>query len=159
MVANASFEDSGASPWNTPWTFRNDLGAAFSQDTSTVAPGSSSRAALKASLPTSNSTQPWLVSVNQPDKTFSAGQSYTLSFWAKSSATRSVQAVIQEQNSPYTVYTTQTANLTGTWARYTFTFTVPNNTATAMLNINLAGATGSVWIDEVNLCRTGAVCK
>jgi hypothetical protein len=100
-----------------------------------------------------------VVSVNQPSKAFSAGQSYTLSFWAKSSAARPVQAVIQEQNSPYTVYTTQTANLTTAWARYTFAFTPSSSTATAMFNINLADATGSIWVDEVSLCRTGMVCS
>ena len=157
MISNASFEDANVSPWNTPWSFRNDLHATLSQDTTTVA--NSSRASLKASLPTSSSTQPWVVSVSQPNKTLSAGQSYTLSFWAKASAIRPVRAVIQGQNSPYTVYTNQTANLTGTWTRFTFAFTAPSSTTTAMFNINLADAIGSVWIDEVSMCRTGLVCK
>jgi beta-glucanase (GH16 family) len=152
MISNASFET-----WNAPWGFRNDLGATLSQDTSTAANGS--HASFKASLPKSSSSQPWVVSLNQSNKSLSAGQSYTLSFWAKASAARPIRAIIQGQNSPYTEYTKQTANLTSAWVRYTFTFTAPTNTTTAMLNFNLADATGSVWIDEVNLCRTGLICK
>jgi hypothetical protein len=152
-MSNASFDDAGITPWNT----RNDLGAAFSQDTTTTANGT--RASLKAALSGSNSSQPWVVSVSQSNKSLTAGQSYTLSFWAKASMSRSIRAIIQLQNSPYTEYTNQGANLTGSWARYTYTFTAPATTTAAMLNFNLASATGSVWIDDVSLCRTGMVCK
>jgi beta-glucanase (GH16 family) len=153
LMSNASFDDAGITPWNT----RNDLGAAFSQDTTTTANGT--RASLKAALSGSNSSQPWVVSVSQSNKSLTAGQSYTLSFWAKASMSRSIRAIIQLQNSPYTEYTNQGANLTGSWARYTYTFTAPATTTAAMLNFNLASATGSVWIDDVSLCRTGMVCK
>jgi hypothetical protein len=156
MIANSSFEDSAASPWNSPWTYRNDLSAAFTQDTTTSA--NNTKDSLKASLTSSNNLQPWVVSVNQTNKNLNGGQSYTLSFWAKASATRPIRAVVQEQNSPYTEITKQTANLTGSWARYTYTFTAPSATTSAMLNFNLADAAGSVWLDEVTLCPAGTTC-
>jgi beta-glucanase (GH16 family) len=156
MISNPSFETSGTT-WNTPWNFRNDLGANFSKDTTTAANGS--HASFKASLSRSSSTQPWVVSVSQSNKTLVAGQSYTLTFWAKASVSRPIRAIIQGQNSPYTEYAKKTANLTGAWTRYAFTFTAPSNATTAMLNFNLADARGSVWIDEVKLCRTGLVCR
>lgn len=154
MINNASFETTGASPWYSPWTVRNDLNASFTQDTATAANGS--KASMKASLPSSDSSQPWVVAVTQLNKSLQAGQSYTLSFWAKASAQRPVHAVVQEENSPYTEYTNQVANLTGTWTKYTYTFTAPTTTASAMLNLNLAEAAGSVWIDEISLAPTGS---
>jgi hypothetical protein len=100
-----------------------------------------------------------VVAVNQANKSLTAGQAYTIAFWAKASTTRSIRAVIQLQNSPYTEITNQTANLTGAWTRFSYTFTPSASTAAAMLNFNLAGAGGNVWIDAISLCRAGMTCK
>jgi beta-glucanase (GH16 family) len=152
LISNGSFTS-----WFAPWAFRNDLGATFSQDTTTGANGTST--SLKTVLPSSNSSQPWLVGVSQANKALTGGQSYTLTFWAKASASRSIRAIMQLQNSPYTEITNQAANLTTAWTRYTVTFTPASSTSAAMVNFNLAGAAGTVWVDEVSLCRTGYVCK
>lgn len=157
IIANPSFETAGASPWYTPWAFRNDLGAVFSQDTSTAANGT--LASLKVYLPSSNSAQPWVVAVNQTNKAFTRSQSYTLSFMAKASAPREIRAVVQLQDSPYTELTNQAVALTTGWTRYTLNFTPTTSTTAAMLNFNLAGAAGNVWLDDVSLCETGYVCK
>ncbi len=152
MISNPSFET-----WFAPWNFRNDLGATFSQDSTTGANGT--HASLKVAMPSSNSSQPWLVSVSQGNKTLKAGQSYTLSFWAKASYNRPIRAVIQNQNSPYTEYTSQAANVTTSWNRYTFSFSSPASLSTAMLNFNLASNNGTVWLDEVSLCPAGTTCS
>jgi beta-glucanase (GH16 family) len=156
LIKNDSFEDTSASPWNSPWSYRNDLAATLTQDTTTAA--NSTRASIKISLPNSNASQPWVVSVTQSNKALTAGQSYSLSFWAKASANRPIRAIVQEQNSPYPEYTKQTANLTTSWARYSYSFTASTNTSAAMLNFNLADASGNVWIDDVAMCQAGSNC-
>ncbi|HEX9013178.1 MAG TPA: carbohydrate binding domain-containing protein, partial [Anaerolineaceae bacterium] len=157
LLQNGSFDSGGASPWYAPWGFRNDLGASFSQDSSTTANGSP--ASLKATLPSANSSQPWVVAVDQQNRALSAGQSYTLSYWAKASSSRSLQAVVQEQGSPYTEYAHQTATLSTSWQKYATSFTAPVTTASAMLNFNLADAPGTLWLDEVSLCPSGSSCR
>jgi hypothetical protein len=157
MIVDGSFEAIIGTGWNNNWNLRNDLGATFSQDTSTAANGS--KASLKTVLSKSDSSQPWLVSVSQANKSLAAGQSYTLSFWAKAASSRSIRAVVQMQNSPYTEFSNQAANLGTGWTRYSFTFTPSSTTSAAMLNFNLAGSTSTVWVDAVSLCKTGYTCQ
>lgn len=152
QISNASFEDQSLSPWVT----RNDLGATFSQDTSTASAGLKS---AKVSLSSSNSSQPWVVALQQHNKSLTSGQTYTVAFWAKASQARSIKAIVQAQNSPYTEYFNQTVNLGTSWTRYSYTFTASASTSAAMLNFNLAAATGTVWIDDVGLCAGSTACN
>ncbi|HEX9013640.1 MAG TPA: carbohydrate binding domain-containing protein, partial [Anaerolineaceae bacterium] len=101
--------------------------------------------------PSASSSQPWVVSVMQQNRSLSKGKSYTLSFWAKASASRPLQAIIQAQASPYTEYTHQSPGLTTSWQKFSYTFTSPVTASGAMLNFNLANAAGTVWLDEVSL--------
>lgn len=155
MLKNGSFETTGTTPWYTPWTTQNSLGASFIQDTSTYADGYRS---FKAVLPSMNSSQPWLVALIQKNQSLTSGQAYTLSFYARASYARSIKAILQNQYSPYTEYFSRTVNLTTSWTRFTYTFTAPTS-ATAMLNFNLASNTGSIWIDKVSLCQGTTACN
>ena len=157
LIKNASFEEPESYPWNYPWSFRNDLNASFTQDSTTAA--NNSKASLKISLPTADSKQPWVVSASQPNKPLSEGQAYTLSFWAKASTNRVIHAIVQEQNSPFTEYDNQAVNLSSSWTRHEFTFTSPVNTTNAMVNINLADAAGNIWMDDIALCQAGLDCS
>ncbi len=155
IINNSSFEQTGLSPWYSPWTTRNDLGATFTQDTSTYASGVRS---FKAALTSANSTQPWVVSLMQKNLSFTGGAAYSLSFYAKASASRSLIATIQLQNSPYTEYIKKSVNVSTSWSKYSFTFTAPASTSAAMINFNLASQTGSVWLDQVLVCTGTAGC-
>ncbi|MGE5222438.1 MAG: family 16 glycosylhydrolase [Omnitrophica WOR_2 bacterium] len=155
MLRNGSFETTGATPWYTPWTTQNSLGASFTQDTSTYADGYRS---FKAVLPTANSTQPWVVALMQKNLALTSGRAYTISFYAKASYSRSIKAIVQNQNSPYTEYFNRTYSLTTSWTRFTYTFTA-STSISAMLNFNLASSTGSIWIDKVSLCPGTTACN
>jgi len=156
MLANASFDDPAYTPWDAPWSFRNDLGATLSQDKSTAA---NSAASIKTTLSKSDSSQPWLVSISQGGKTLSAGQTYILTFWAKATGTRPIQAIIQNQDSPYTEYFHKTPYLSSAWTVFSYTFKATASLNSAMLNFNLADAAGSVWLDQVVLCQAGSNCN
>ncbi len=81
----------------------------------------------------------------------SAGKTYTLSFWAKASGNRTMDAIVQNGNDPYTLYTRKTASLTSSWQQYTYTFQPTETTDNALVGFQVATATGTVWIDDVQL--------
>ncbi len=80
----------------------------------------------------------------------SAGQGYQVTFLAKASQSRTIDAILQMQASPYTLYANQTFSLTTSWQQFTYSAT-PGASATAFAGFNLAGSTGTVWIDTVSL--------
>jgi beta-glucanase (GH16 family) len=155
LTNNSSFEQTGLSPWYSPWATRNDLGASFVQDSAYSASGTRS---FKASLNSANSTQPWVVSLMQKNLPLTAGKTYTFSFYLRANASRSVKAIVQLQNSPYTEYLNKTITVSTSWTKYTYTFTAPVSTSAAMINFNLASQTGSVWVDQVLLCEGTSGC-
>ena len=79
-----------------------------------------------------------------------AGRTYTASFWAKASANRTINFVAQQMADPFALYMDQTAALTTAWQQYSYTFT-PGQADSIFLGFNLAGSTGTVWIDGVSL--------
>jgi hypothetical protein len=148
LVHNGSFETTG-SGWLAPWTVRNELDAVFSQDATTKVQG---RYAAKVQIPRA-STVAWLVQLRQKDKALVAGEAYLISFWAKASAARPLDATLSEATSPYTVYFQQRVNLTTTWQHYQLSYTATTTTANVSLNVDLAHASGQVWLDNVALTR------
>jgi hypothetical protein len=150
-VRNGSFEPIGLSPWFSPWTLRNDLGAALVQDAGTATSGAAS---LRVDLPAASPATPWAVQVRQSPFGLTATGSYTLSFWAKASAPRPVTVLLQGSLAPWPVYVTRTASLTTGWVNYVYVFTAPASDPKGMIAINLAAATGSVWLDDVSLTRS-----
>ncbi|MGE5222439.1 MAG: family 16 glycosylhydrolase [Omnitrophica WOR_2 bacterium] len=155
LLANGSFDASGSSPWFAPWNIRNDLDASFEQDGNAdpVSPRS-----FKATLYNQNSSQPWMVAIMQQGKVLAAGKTYSLSFWAKSSVERQIRTIIQDGNSPFTEYQKWISSLTTSWQQFHYTFNAPAATSNAMINFNLAGAAGSVWLDEVSFCPGTSGC-
>jgi hypothetical protein len=146
-IKNGSFETTGTSPWFSPWTVRNDLGATIAQDT-TASAGSRS---FKASLAQANPTQPWVVQLRQSGQTTTAGRTATLSFSAKASSARTITAALQKTASPYNVYVEKDVSLTTSWQRFTVTVTPTASDSAVSANFHLAKTTGTVWIDDVSL--------
>jgi hypothetical protein len=152
LIQNSSFENTGSS-WLAPWSLVIGSGAAGSitQDTSTR---SSETSSARIEVTTAAPTAPWGVQLNQRNLSLAAGSPVTVTFWAKASANREVQVVVQQSSSPYTEYARRSFNLTTSWQQYSFSFTQPVSTSQAMLSFNVAQVTGRTWFDQVSLNGT-----
>jgi len=146
MVQNGSFESTG-SGWVSPWTIRNDLGAVFSQDATTRVQGSY---AAKVHIPRT-STSAWLVQLRQKNKALTAGERYTIDFWAKASAARTLDVSLNQATSPYTQYFLKRINLTTSWQHYLLSYTATTTNPNVSLNFNFAHTSGQVWLDNISL--------
>lgn len=148
MLANASFDNSGAD-WLWPWSLfvPNGSAAWVSPDTSVTEDGSTSaRVTINQA-----SSAPWAVQLQQPGLSLASGRSYLLSFYAKASANRTIQAAIQQTGAPYALYILQTVNVSTDWQHFTVPVRINTSDPNAAVNFNLANATGQVWLDNVSL--------
>jgi hypothetical protein len=145
MLQNGSFESS-----TDPWILKlNSSGnASVALDGSTRAVGSNSvRLSNIAGVDANNVHN---IQFRQDNVNLSGGKKYELVFWAQSDANRTLQAVVQKQDSPYTLDGEATVNLTTTWQRFSYTFT-PGQADTVFAGFNLAGSGATVWIDGVSM--------
>jgi glucose/arabinose dehydrogenase len=152
LVQNNSFEATG-SMWQQPWILQVQPGAAasLSQDTGTKASGNAS---AKVNVTTANSGNSWYVQFYQTNIPLVSGQKYTVTFSAKASSNRSIEAVIQKNSSPYTLYWATANSLTTEWQQFTYTFTAPATDSNAFIGFNMASNIGSVWVDAVSVSTT-----
>jgi hypothetical protein len=144
LVQNGSFESGTA-----PWTLKVVSPAAGSlvRDAGSASDGTSS---AKLTISTSSSSAPWNLQFRQDNFSLASGRKYTVTYWAKASASRTIGFVMQQMNSPYSLYSNQTASLTTSWQKFSYTFT-PGKADTVFLGFNVAGSTGTVWIDGVSM--------
>jgi hypothetical protein len=146
LLQNPSFE-TGIPPWflNT-----NNGAGTLTQDTSTAAPGSGAASALMHV--TQSLGNIYDISVIQQQVALTAGQQYTVSFWAKAdTAGRQVLASISQAYSPYSSYASQSFNVTTSWQPYSFTYTQPTTDSNTELGLFSGQQTGSVWFDSVSV--------
>jgi hypothetical protein len=94
------------------------------------------------------------VQLRQPGNPMVAGNTYTLDFWARASAARNLEVMLQRTAAPYTVYLRRTVALDTTWQRYLVSFTATSSDPDVQVEFNLAQATGQVWLDGVALTDT-----
>jgi carbohydrate binding protein with CBM4/9 domain len=145
LIQNPSFE-SGKASWSLSTT--SPAVATFTTTTSTKEDGASSAqvAITKLGSPSSSSS----IQLKQTALSMTAGKTYTVTFWAKASTTRSMQSVIQLTASPNSLYGSKLVSLTTTWQQfsYTFTPTVSQTNVYIGFNMNYTG-TGTVWVDNV----------
>lgn len=106
---------------------------------------------------TQNGTD-WHVQLAQTGKTLVAGTKYTITFTAKASTARTGSFALQLGVSPFTNYYSQTINLTTAATTFSFDYT-PNATySNVSFLLNLAKATGNIWIDNVQIKNRCEVC-
>jgi len=93
---------------------------------------------------------PWSVLVYQPHISTVAGQSYTLSFWARSDKPLSIYAKIVKQAPPGTDYGFNVrADITTDWQHFHL---VGYPTVTAddgVLQFQVGGSAGELWLDDI----------
>ena len=150
MLADASFDNSGAA-WLWPWALLIPSGgvAWITSDNAVAEDGGTS---ARITISQSSGT-PWDVQVQQRGLSLNSGRSYLLSFYAKASASRTIQAAIQQGGAPYTLYALRTLNVSTAWQQFTVPVQMSTSDSDAAVNFNLAGATGQVWLDNVSLVQ------
>jgi acid phosphatase len=141
-IQNGSFE-AGVDPW-----FLNvqDGNAALALDSTTSSDGAYSARIDIAQASTQGS---WMIQLQQMGIALAAGQDVTVSFSAMADAARSIDWSLQQNGDPWTVYAGTSVSLSTGWASYSLTFTPSASDPSAFFALNLADATGSVWIDNV----------
>ncbi len=147
LMQNPSFEKTGSN-WYSPWWFEADDGAAadISQDTTTAGDGAAS---AKIHV-TKSSTTNWNVQFMN-GLGITNGRTYTVSFWAKADANRSIGLEINHKTSPYTNYFKASAALSTSWQKFTYTFTPTVTDDNTLILFYFANNTGNVWLDGVSV--------
>jgi hypothetical protein len=147
-IRNGDFEKDIASYWNF-WVNTNEgASATLSHDTTTAAHGSAS-AKITVNVPAS---LPHYVSLQQPAISVAEGREYTLSFWAKASASRSIRVEFQKSVEPWTGYgLSKEFSVPTAWQEFRISFIATATASDAKLSFNLAAAAGDVWLDDIRL--------
>lgn len=153
MLQNGSFESGGTTL--SPWIFRHDVSATLSVETIDVVDGA--RAAKVTVAATSTSA--FFVQLRQEGVHLAAGTAYTVTFWAKASAPRLINARLQSPVAPFPTFTARNFTVTPEWARFVFTYTSPIDVANAFVGFNLAQTAGIVWLDGVSLHPSNLVAN
>jgi len=152
-LANGDFQGAagagtGATPLD-PWTLCACDGAAaatVSQDGGSARTGAAS---ARIDVTRATPAMPWNVEFYQAGLDVVAGTTYTLSFWARASADRAINAVIQQTSGNWAVRAGQDVTLDTSWRHYTLTFTPSATESGLRVQFNLAQAVGSVWLGGV----------
>lgn len=142
LVQNPGFE-SGTTSWQL--NLRGTGAGNFSTTTSTKNGGAAS-AVVNISATSANVYDVEIANYGLP---MTSGQTYTVSFWARASANRTIDVVVQQSVTPYTEYMRRSASLTTTWQQYTYTFVAPQTQTNVFVGLQFANATGTVNIDDV----------
>jgi len=148
MGSSGDFE-AGGSGWSDGWSLNvsSPAAASVSQDIRTAASGhASARIAVTSAVPGSS----WDATLTHGNLAVTGGTAYTLSFWAKGSAGESIGAGVQQDAAPWSGLAYQSFTLTGTWQRYSVSFTAAVTTSPVRMQFNLAGTAGTIWLDNVS---------
>ncbi|MBO0767491.1 MAG: carbohydrate binding domain-containing protein, partial [Solirubrobacterales bacterium] len=146
LLSNASFE-SGTSGW---WLSNSGgANATLSSDSSTSSSGSAS---AKVAVTTATPGTPWNVQFGSSPVQLFSDRAYTVTFWAKASAARTITAAVQQSASPWTNYGSKSFSITTAWKKYSYTVPAQNiQDAATYLNFQLAQSAGTVWLDDASL--------
>ncbi len=145
-VSNTSFETDVSSDWR----FFTAVGSTVSHDTTNHALGSAS---ARVDVPSASAAVPWNTSFTTTGTlNLFTGLSCSATFWARASVPRSVR-VAAGRVTGGGEFASRGLDLTTEWQRYQVVLT-PAATGPGTLQFHLAGATGTVWLDDVHF-QTG----
>src|SRR5579883_527482 len=144
QVQDGDFE-AGAGPWALGVT--SPASATWSLDRTTAASGTTS---AKVVVSAGVAAAGWDVNLGQQGASVAGGQSYTLSFWAKSSAGQAVLASVHLGAAPWTAVAKQWFTTTTGWQQYRLTFTPAASASTLVLQLDVGQSAGTVWLDAVS---------
>jgi hypothetical protein len=147
LLSNGGF-DEGQKGWG--WWVDGSSGANAQFE---VMPGSGINSSAAARFVITKGERPWQVLLLQQKNLFlHSGQSYTLSFWARSDHSSTLHAKIVQDSSlgADTGFDVQTS-LTSQWQRYTLSDVSDVSINKGELRFELGGSPGEIWLDEVHL--------
>ncbi len=144
QVQDGDFE-AGAGPWALGVT--SPASATWSLDRTTAASGTTS---AKVVVSAGVAAAGWDVNLGQQGASVAGGQSYTLSFWAKSSAGQAVLASVHLGAAPWTAVAKQWFTTTTGWQQYRLTFTPAASASNLVLQLDVGQSAGTVWLDAVS---------
>jgi hypothetical protein len=143
LVVNGGFDSAIADPWRL-WAA---AGCAATVSRDTTGPSPCARVVITAT--TSND---WQIDFAQFNRSLTQGAAYDLSFRARSSAPRPLSLSCQKGSPDWRNYgLTRQVQLTNQWQSYTVTFEANETANDARIQFFLGAATGTVWIDDVQL--------
>lgn len=144
LLRNASFERS-FSRWD--WYVNYGSGAAA---TFILAKNPDQRSEQIAKINIETNHDPWSVLLMQGEFSIEAGQSYTLSFWARSTNNQIVSVKVAQAEPPGENYGfSGTIELTDQWQQYFLTDTVDVSADDAELVLMLGETEGEMWLDHI----------
>ena len=142
QLINGSFDSPpGGGPWYAPWelTVNSPAAGSLNQD-----PGVDGPVAARIDVTVADAASPWNIQLYQLGLSVVSGQSITISFRAKASASRLIWLAVGGTN-----YGQPAIALTTNWQTFSYSFT-PDTTGAAYLSFNFAQTTGSVWLDGLS---------
>ena len=147
QLTNSSFENT-SKDWGKTWQYNiySDSSATYNLDSSTKKDGKYS-ARIHVSKSSSNAHHVQLSHRFKMKK----NTKYTLSFWAKSSSSRSMSVSTGQSNQSAGQGGSTSVQLTNSWKKYSYSFNGSANDSNASVSFNVGDKTGDVWVDGVTL--------
>ncbi len=152
LITNREF-DNGTTGWQL--YVQSGNAATLTADKTNQLSGVNS---ARVNVTTTQSGTDWHVQLAQTGKTLVAGTKYTITFTAKASTARTGSFALQLGVSPFTNYYSQTINLTTAATTFSFDYTPSATYSNVSFLLNLAKATGNIWIDNVQIKNRCEVC-
>lgn len=148
LLPGGGFEsDEDLARWDLWSETSEGYAASYWRDTTTAAEGNSS---AKIMITQAGGTN-WKINLSVEPTALTTGQDYTLSFWAKASAPRPVDAWVQQNSDPWTGWLDFAPFDLGTTWKYYEVSGIASGSAEPIFQIGMGQKTGTVWIDGVRL--------
>lgn len=145
LLGDGTFEE-GVEGWDL-WA-DDGYAATAAQDTTTAAEGNAS---ARVEVTKSQGVD-WRVEFSKAPVEILSGTEYTLSFWARADAPRTIGAWVQKTSEPWTGYLElEEIELTPRWTEYHVSDVALGGDVEAGLYLGLGATTGTVWLDDVRL--------
>lgn len=147
-IVNGGFEQPLDGTWLLSVNSASGASATLTRDTA-AAEGSAS---ARISISNSGAGTDWHVDFNQRDRSFTAGVSYDLEFWAKADRPRSITLSAQKGSPDWRNYgLSRRLEIDTDWRLYSVTFEARETVSDSRVQFFLGAAIGTVWIDGVRL--------
>lgn len=150
LLANAGFEDPIVEPWRLDVSEKANNNATLTQDFSEKVSGSAS---ARVDITAASGTD-WHIELAQYSRSIVQGESYELSFWAKSDRQRTIALDASKGVPDWRDYgLTKQVTIETSWKKYVISFNARETASDARIQFLLGGTTGTVWMDDASLIR------
>jgi len=143
LISNGEFDNS-----TTGWNLQNNSTGTSTMTVVTTANQSGANA-LKI-CPTNAGTADWHIQLQQVTPLVS-GKIYDVSFMAKADAARSINVGFQQNETPYTIYSSTLTDLTTSNQTFSFSYTSTVSDAGAMLKFFIGNNSSCVYLDKISV--------